>query len=223
MAGRREKRRPGRRDNRGLYELLRDNSLSIALFPLFGLALCLHAIAAWHQHNSNLAAHGRPPSDLLPFLTSGSFLDALAVNWQAAILQLASLIIFSGFLYQRGAAHSRKPKNDRQHGRHGFGSWLYRNSLFITFAVLFAIAFACHAVAGEHDYNFVRALIGQPPVSLTGYLVSARFWSSTLGTWEAEYGVIALYIVLSIFLRQEGSAESKPPEAGNDSTGEANK
>jgi hypothetical protein len=53
--------------------------------------------------------------------------------------------------------------------------------------------------------------------------VSAKLWSSTLETWEAEYGVIALYIVLSIFLRQEGSAESKPPEAGDDSTGEANK
>jgi hypothetical protein len=35
--------------------------------------------------------------------------EGLASNWQAAFLQLASLIVFSGFLYQRGAPHSRDP------------------------------------------------------------------------------------------------------------------
>jgi hypothetical protein len=223
MAARRKKRRPGRENVRALFAVLRDNSLSIALFGLFGITLCLHAVAAWYQQNSNLTTHGQPASAFWPFLTSGTVVDAIAVNWQAAILQLASLIIFSGFLYQRGAAHSRRPENGRQKRARDFGCWLYRNSLFVAFAALFAIELACHGAAGEWDYNSERALIGQPSVSLPGYLVSAKFWSSTLETWEAEYGVIALYIVLSIFLRQEGSAESKPPEAGDDSTGEANK
>lgn len=38
----------------------------------------------------------------------------------------------------------------------------------------------------------------------------------------AEYLVIAVYLVFSIFLRQQDSAESKPPEADNRSTGEHN-
>jgi hypothetical protein len=40
---------------------------------------------------------------------------------------------------------------------------------------------------------------------------------------QAEYLAIAVFVVLSVFLRQEDSAESKPVEARNESTGEANK
>ena len=60
-------------------------------------------------------------------------------------------------------------------------------------------------------------------VTLGDYIVSAKFWSATLQTWQAEYLVIGLYIVLSIYLRQEDSAESKPPESSDDATGEHNK
>ncbi len=41
-------------------------------------------------------------------------------------------------------------------------------------------------------------------------------------TWQAEYLVIALYLVLSVFLRQQGSAESKPADASDGETGEHN-
>ncbi len=34
---------------------------------------------------------------------------------------------------------------------------------------------------------------------------------------------IGLYVLLSVFLRQEGSPESKPVESHDDETGEANK
>jgi hypothetical protein len=55
------------------------------------------------------------------------------------------------------------------------------------------------------------------------FLLSAKFWSTTLQTWQAEYLVIAIYVVLTIFLRQEGSSESKPVESRNATPGEANK
>jgi hypothetical protein len=51
MAARRKKRRPRRENLRALFEVLRDNCLSIALFGLFGITLCLHAVAAWYQQN----------------------------------------------------------------------------------------------------------------------------------------------------------------------------
>jgi len=78
-------------------------------------------------------------------------------------------------------------------------------------------------VAGDKAYNEVRTLEAQPPISITACLVSAKFWSSTLQTWQAEYLAITVFVVLSIFLRQQDSAESKPVESGNESTGEANK
>jgi hypothetical protein len=54
-------------------------------------------------------------------------------------------------------------------------------------------------------------------------LISAKFWSSILQTWQAEYLAIALFVLLSVFLRQQDSAESKPVESSDATTGEANK
>ena len=80
-----------------------------------------------------------------------------------------------------------------------------------------------HVVFGAEAYNEERALAGQPPISIAAFLLSAKFWSSTLQTWQAEYLAIAIFVVLSIFLRQQDSAESKPVESSNETTGEANK
>jgi hypothetical protein len=157
------------------------------------------------------------------YLGSGTFIEGLVVNWQAAILQLASLIVFSAFLYQRGSPHSRKPDRGRRRGRFGpVGGWVRRNSLFLAFLVLFLATFAAHAVAGVFADNSRRALGGEPPVSFGDYVVSARFWWENFQTWQAEYLVIALYLVFSVFLRQEGSAESKPADAPDSETGEHN-
>ena len=64
---------------------------------------------------------------------------------------------------------------------------------------------------------------GQSHLSIEAYARSATFWFRTLQTWEAEFGVIGLFIILSIFLRQEGSAESKPVEDSDEEAGETNK
>jgi hypothetical protein len=53
-------------------------------------------------------------------------------------------------------------------------------------------------------------------------VISAKFWSATLQTWQAEYLVIGVYLVLSIYLRQEGSAESKPTNSPDSETGKHN-
>jgi hypothetical protein len=209
----------------GLTKAVQENSLSIAFIALFLLCLAAHGFAGWLQQNDSLAAHGRAAVGFRDYLAGGTFIEALAVNWQAAILQLAALILLSGVLYQRGAPHSRKNRGKsakRSRGR-SVGDWLYGNSLLLAFLLMFVAAFAIHAMSGAAAYNEERALAHQTSISWSAFLVSAKFWSSTLETWEAEFGVIAAYIVLSIFLRQEGSAESKPPEASDESTGEANK
>jgi hypothetical protein len=56
-----------------------------------------------------LAAHGQASVGYWANLSTDAFLDGLATNWQAAFLQLGSLVSFGGFLYQRGAPHSRDP------------------------------------------------------------------------------------------------------------------
>ena len=80
-----------------------------------------------------------------------------------------------------------------------------------------------HVIFGAEACNQIRALAGQPPLSLAAFVVSAKVLSSTLQTRQAEYLVIALYAVLGIFLREEGSAESKPAGASEATAGEHNK
>jgi hypothetical protein len=197
--------------------------LSFVLFALFFLCIGGAIWAGWLQQNETLTAHHRGGIGLSAYLGSGSFIEGLAVNWQAAILQLASLIVFSSFLYQRGSPHSRKPERGRRRRRFGpVSGWVRRNSLFLAFLVLFLSTFAAHAVAGVFADNSRRALGGEPPVSIGDYVVSARFWWENFQTWQAEYLVIALYLVFSVFLRQEGSAESKPADAPDSETGEHN-
>lgn len=204
-----------------------DNSLTIVLFALFVVCIFAQSFAGWRLQNLTLAAHGQALTGYWRNLFTGTFLEGLASNWQAAFLQLASLIVFSGFLYQRGAPHSRDPLKvkSRQTQREEAGrfTWCYRHSLFLAFLLLFVLSLALHVVVGGKAYNEERALAGQPPISLGAFLISAKFWSSTLQTWQAEYLAIAVFVVLSIFLRQQDSAESKPVESSDHTTGKANK
>lgn len=212
---------------RRLIHPIKHNSLTIVLFALFVICISAQSLAGWRLQNETLAAHGRASIGYWHYLSSGTFLEGLASNWQAAVLQLASLIVFSSYLYQRGAPHSRDPrkaksKKERREEAARF-TWFYSNSLSLSFLLLFVLTLALHVISGTSAYNEERMLAGQPSISIAAFLLSAKFWSTTLQTWQAEYMVIAIYLVLSIFLRQHDSAESKPVGASDETTGEANK
>lgn len=215
-----------RRRVQGLIDQVKDNSLSIVLFTLFVICISAQSLAGWRAENETLAAHGQSLIGYRHFLSTGVFWEGLASNWQAAVLQLGSLIVLSAILYQRGAPHSRDPagaKHKPTGGRSRRFSWVYRNSLSLVFVLLFLLALGLHIVFGTRGYNEARGLLGQAPISVAAFLRSATFWSTTLQTWQAEYLVIAIYVVLTIFLRQDGSPESKPIGSRNATTGEANK
>jgi hypothetical protein len=47
------------------------------------------------------------------------------------------------------------------------------------------------------------------------YLFDAQLWFESLQNWQSEFLSTALLVVLSIFLRHQGSPESKPAGAEN--------
>jgi hypothetical protein len=214
---------------RTLKKRVSDDSMSIALFSLFLACIVAQGLSGWLAYDKSLQSGHFRAVTLGAYLGTGNFLDGIFSNWQAAILQLAVLIAFGSVLRQKGAAHSRKANGpthrtlDWKLGpRRTLREWLYANSLSLAFIAMFVLTFMLHLRFGELKYNEDQALRHLSPISLASYAGSASFWFSVFQCWEAEFFAIGIYIILSIFLRQESSSESKPVSASNEQTGEAN-
>jgi hypothetical protein len=96
---------------------------------------------------------------------------------------------------------------------------LYEYSLSIVFGLLFLFSLVLHAVGGSIEHNEEQVLHGGQPESLWAYLSSSKFWFESFQNWQSEFLALLAMVVLSIFLRQRGSPESKPVDAPHSQTG----
>ena len=96
---------------------------------------------------------------------------------------------------------------------------LYEHSLTLAFFLLFAVSFAWHAVGGAREYSEEQLAHGGNAVSVAEYMSSSRFWSESLQNWQSEFLALAAMALLSIFLRQRWSPESKPVGVPHSHTG----
>jgi len=83
------------------------------------------------------------------------------------------------------------------------------NGLSLTFSTLFLFAIVGQYFTGLKEYNKERQEEGQPSVNAMAYLSSGHFLQATFENWESEFLQMALFVVLTISLRQKGSSESK--------------
>ncbi len=91
--------------------------------------------------------------------------------------------------------------------------FLHNNGLALVTATTFLIIwFGGQTTAGLRTYNAERRQDGQSEVSFAGYLTTAHFGEATFENWESEFLQMGMYVVLTVKLRQRGSAESKPLE-----------
>jgi hypothetical protein len=84
---------------------------------------------------------------------------------------------------------------------------------------LFLVSFVLHALGGHAEYNQQQLEHGAATVSLWSFVTSSHFWFQSMQNWQSEFLAVAALIVLSIFLRQRGSPESKPVAAPHAKTG----
>jgi hypothetical protein len=75
------------------------------------------------------------------------------------------------------------------------------------------------SVTGWSTYNADQIEHRASEVSWLGYIGTADFWQDTLQNWQSEFLAIGSMAVLSIYLRQRGSPESKPVGASHEATG----
>lgn len=88
-------------------------------------------------------------------------------------------------------------------------TFVFENSLSIVLIVITLFALWGHSFSGYHHFNEELAEEKQPSVSYTSYLTSGSFVESVFENWESEFLQMGLYVLLTVFLMQKGSSESK--------------
>jgi hypothetical protein len=219
-----------------MRRVLRENGLSIVLFALFFCSFMGQIITGRHEYNQDQQEHGQSSVGYVEYLKSGHFIEAVFENWESEFLQMGAYVVLTVFLYQKGSSESKKidtledvdvdPRRFQQQEdapwpvRHGgLILKLYENSLGISLFLLFLLSFTLHAIGGVEEYNQDQAEHGAAPLSLIQYLGSSRFWFESFQNWQSEFLSIGMMVVLSIFLRQKGSPESKPVASPHSETG----
>ena len=88
-------------------------------------------------------------------------------------------------------------------------TFLKHNGLSIAFLSLFLAAVVFQAIAGHADFNEDQDRHGDPRISLARYLVSSEFGVAVMENWQSEYLQFTLFVLLTVWLLQRGSPESK--------------
>jgi hypothetical protein len=101
---------------------------------------------------------------------------------------------------------SRPVEGDGGDGRSG---WLRQSKLGIACFVLFLVFLVAQSVTGWRTYDADQQEHHEPSVSYTSYLGTGAFFEATFENWESEFLQMGAYILLTAFLVQKGSAESK--------------
>jgi hypothetical protein len=210
-------------------KFLRDNGLSLAFGLLFLLALVGQALSGHADVNDRLLTDGGDPISLGAYLVSSDFAVDVAENWQSEYLQFFLYVIATVWLVQRGSPESKpadrigtESDRDQLVGAHAVeesprwakvGGWrtaLFSTSLGLVMGGLFLLSWLAQSVAGHSAYNNQRLVDFQDVVGYGDYLLSPDFWNRSLQNWQSEFLAIGSMAVLSVFLRQRGSPESKP-------------
>ncbi|MDP9469918.1 MAG: hypothetical protein M3Q71_04510 [Chloroflexota bacterium] len=90
--------------------------------------------------------------------------------------------------------------------------WLRDHSLTLTMFGLFVVFLIGQSVTGLHEYSQDQTEHGEETVGYAAYLRTGHFVEATFENWESEYLQMALYVLLTTFLFQRGSSESKDPD-----------
>lgn len=88
-------------------------------------------------------------------------------------------------------------------------SFLKRNGLLLTFLGFALLALLAQSYFGWQVNNEERIEKGMAGISYLPYLISGHFIQATFENWESEFFQMGLYVFLTAFLYQQGSAESK--------------
>jgi hypothetical protein len=214
----------------------KEHGLLLANIGLFLVFFGGMVVSGTADYSEDQVSHGESAVGILEYLGTGAFLEATFENWESEFLQMGVYVLLTAWLVQKGSAESKPAEGDpeldadpRDHRdepdapgpvrRGGWALRLYESSLSIALLGMFALAFLGHLVTGARAYSSEQAAHGEAGVSALGYLFRSQFWFESLQNWQSEFMAVGALVVLSIYLRQRGSPESKPVHAPHHKTG----
>lgn len=208
------------------------NSLSIVVLVLMLVCLFGQFLTGWKTLNKELAEQGSAMLSLGSYIHSGHFIQATFENWESEFLQMMLYIVLTVSLRQKGSSESKslegKEEVDKEPEPHAKAPWpvkkggiwlaVYKHSLSLAFATLFMISFGMHFYGSLKDYNEEQIVKNEPTTTAIHYISESRFWFESFQNWQSEFLAVFSIVVLSIWLREKGSPESKPVDMAHDET-----
>ncbi|MFC8302712.1 DUF6766 family protein [Specibacter sp. NPDC057265] len=224
-----------------MKKMLRNNGLGLLFGALFLLALAGQAVTGHALFNEEQLSSGFPTVGFLHYISSSSFGVDVAENWQSEYLQFLLYITATVWLVQKGSPESKDvhkagpgTAQEQLTGPYagvaspawakisGWRRHLFANSLALVMGTIFLLSWLAQSVAGVNAYNLQQRQELQETLTWGDYVMSAEFWKRTLQNWQSEFLAVGSMVVLSIYLRQAGSPESKPVGAAHGQTGAMN-
>jgi hypothetical protein len=221
-----------------MRSFVRHNALSLFFGVIFLVSLAGQSVAGLHQVNALQVAERLDTMSWTEYVASSDFAVDVAENWQSEFLQFWLYLMATVWLLQKGSPESkeldragRESDRDQKVGRFatadsprwaGTGGWrtrVYSSSLALVMGAIFLTSWLVQSVAGWAAFNEQRLQQLQDPLTWSSYLINADFWSRTLQNWQSEFLAVGSMAVLSIYLRQRGSPESKPVGEAHEATG----
>lgn len=214
---------------------LRNNGLSICFLVLFFGSLIGQIFLGFEEHNKELVDEGGKIITLSSYLVSGHFIESTFENWESEFLQMGLFVVITIFLKQKGSSESKKLNEKEEVDREpdpnrkdaplavkkgGFILVFYKHSLTIALLLLFLISLVMHFYGSLKDENEKLLLEGKPLETISSYLVNSRFWFESFQNWQSEFLSVFAIVILSVYLRQIGSSQSKPVDAPHFQTGD---
>ena len=219
-----------------MKRFLRDNGLSLVLIALFVLFFAGQTVFGWLNYNDENDEHHQPQIGFGQYLGTGAFGEAVFEDWESEFLQMGLYVVLTVFLFQRGLLNRRIPTKRKRwtkmrtrrlkkvqkfpyrSKKEGSFSCFTTHSLSLAFMLLFMISFVGHAVCGAKAHNEEALEHGKNALSVCQYLGTSQFWFESFQNWQSEFLAIFTIVVLSIWLREKGSPESKPVAAAHSQT-----
>jgi hypothetical protein len=219
-----------------MRQFWKNNGLMVVLIMLFALSIIGHLLTGWRVSAADALRHAQPAPSLLGYTGSAEFLSTVFENWESEFLQMAAYVVLTAMLIQKGSSESKdsdEPNRDENlqsqaanPGAPAILRWgplwreVYARSLGLALAILFILSFVMHWTQSARAASQEALAHREPAVGVLSYLLDPQLWFESFQNWQSEFLSTAVLVVLSIYLRQRESPESKAVAAPHTQTGE---